>query len=395
MKKVILALSVSVGGLLTSGAGAAMAEEVWRYFIADHEQAQITVVEVGKDAIVWDRLAEPARLHLNHDGRLLFAVQRNKGRVDMAETGFRLEDHGDHEDLHVEDAAWQGLFLTGSSPTHFVVHGRDVAAFMDGTGSVAKVNADAYGEAFDVTHTVTAAPHHGVAVPLHDHMLLTSPNLEDPGSLPNHVQVLDAVGEQLGDLHQCSGLHGEASSMGKVAFACLDGLLVFDESDLSQSTFLPYPKGLGEGRSGRLDGGKTVQFFAGNFGKDQMIFIDVESGGTFQSVQFDAPLVSGYLNPSNSGEAFAHTADGKLHKIDAFAAEIVMSVDATAPVDMEQPWYAARPNFTFAGDNIALVEPLASALKLISTDDLAVLDVIDVAGKPYSIVAAGGHFSDH
>lgn len=394
MKKKIFAFGVSTFALM-AGVGSASADEAWRYFIGDHEKAQITVIEQGNDPIVWDQLAEPARLHLSEDGELLFAVQRSKGRVDVAETGLHVEDHGDHGDLHLEAPAWQGLFLTGARPTHFVLHGDEVAAFMDGTGSVANVDVSAFDDAFEVNYTVTEAPHHGVAVPLHDHMLITAPNLEEPGSLPNHVQVLDKGGEQLGDLHECKSLHGEASSMHKIAFACIDGILVFDEDDLSKSTFLPYPEELGEGRSGRLDGGKTVQFFAGNFGKDKMIFVDVEGEGSFTSVQFEAPLVSGYLNPANSGEAFAHTADGKLHKIDAFNAKIVASIDATAPVDMEQPWYAPRPNFTFAGDHIALVEPLASTLKLISTDELAELDVIDVPGKPYSIVAAGGHLSDH
>lgn len=394
MKKEILMIGVSALAAVAVAASA-RADETWRYFIGDHEKAQISVIEKGHDPIVWDRLAGPARLHLSEDGAFLFAVQRNKGRIDVAKTGVHVEDHGDHGDLHMDAPAWQGLFLTGSRPTHFVLHGDEIAAFMDGTGSVATVDLATFNEPFAVDYYVSDAPHHGVAVPLHDYVLITSPNLDEPGSLPSHVQVLDRAGEQVGDLHECKALHGEASSLSKIAFACADGILVFDDNTADQSTFLPYPAELGEGRSGRLLGGKGIQYFAGNFGKDKMIFIDVEAQGGFTWVQFEAPMVSGHLNPENASEAFVHTADGKLHKIDPFRAEIVASIDVTAPVDMEQPWHAPRPNFSVVGDHIALVEPLAGALKLISTDELAVMEVIEVPGKPYSIVAAGGHLSDH
>jgi zinc transport system substrate-binding protein len=225
--------------------------------------------------------------------------------------------------------------------------------------------------------------------------LITAPTLDSESSLPDHVQVLDDKNEQVGDLHECKGLHGEAASKSKVAFACVDGILVFDESDLSASKFFAYPEELGEGRTGRLDGGKSFQYFAGNFGKDKMIFIDVEGEGSFTQLQFDAPLVSGYLDPENAGQGFVHTADGKLHKIDTLAGTIVSSVQATEPVDMDAPWYSARPNFTFAGDKIALVEPLKSVLKLIAKENLSIAQEIAVEGKPYQIVAVGGELSDH
>lgn len=206
---------------------------------------------------------------------------------------------------------------------------------------------------------------------------------------------MDAENNQVGDLHECKGLHGEASSKEKIAFACVDGIRVFDEADLTTSKFFAYPEALGEGRTGRLDGGQSFQYFAGNFAKDKMVFIDVEGEGSFTSLQFDALLVSGYLDPENAGLAFALTADGQLHKIDTLAGSIVASAQITDPVDMDAPWYSARPNFTFAGDKIALVDPLKSVLKLIAKDDLSVAQEIAVEGKPYQIVAVGGELSDH
>lgn len=384
------------GVSLFAAMGAATAnEQVWRYFIGDHEKAQISIVEAGKDPIIWDELGQPARLNVSADGKYVFAVQRDIGRVDFGSTGIFSEDHGDHADVKATAPEWKGLFLTGNLPTHFVIHGHEVAAFMDGTGSVAKVDLEKSEEIYPVQYATSAKAHHGVAVPLHGKLLITVPTLDSESSLPDHVQVLDEKGEQIGELHQCKGLHGEAASKEKIAFACTDGILVFDETDLITSKFLPYPAELGEGRTGRLDGGQSFQFFAGNFGKDKMVFIDVEGEGSFIQLQFDAPLVGGYLDPENSDQAFAFTADGKLNKIDALAGSINASVQVTDPVDMDAPWHSARPNFTFAGDNIALVDPFKSVLLLISKDRLSVESEIAVEGKPYQIVAVGGELSDH
>ena len=393
--KNFLKISAAATSLLIAMSAAQADEQVWRFFVGDHEKAQITVVEAGKDPIVWDQLTQPARLAKNEDGQYVFAVQRDNGRVDFARSGFFTEDHGDHSDLKVTDPEWQGLFVTGAKPTHFVIHGHEVAAFMDGTGSVAKIDLEKAVDAYPLSYSVSAKAHHGVAVPLHGKLLITAPTIDSESSLPDHVQALDAENKQIGDLHECKGLHGEAASQSKIAFACVDGIRVFDENDLSTSQFFAYPEALGEGRSGRLDGGKTLQYFAGNFGKDKMIFIDVEGEGSFVQLQFDAPLVSGYFDPVNSGQGFAHTADGKLHKIDTLSATIVASAQVTEPVDMEAPWYSARPNFTFAGDKVALVEPNKSVLKLISKSDLSIAEEIAVEGKPYQIVAIGGELSDH
>ena len=123
--KNFLKISAAATSLLIAMSAAQADEQVWRFFVGDHEKAQITVVEAGKDSIVWDQLTQPARLAKSEDGQYVFAVQRDNGRVDFARSGFFTEDHGDHSDLKVTDPEWQGLFVTGAKPTHFVIHGHE------------------------------------------------------------------------------------------------------------------------------------------------------------------------------------------------------------------------------------------------------------------------------
>ncbi|MGJ8528044.1 hypothetical protein [Maritalea sp.] len=386
---------LAIAGFASSAFPAQAESDVWRFFVADHERPQISVLESGKEPVLWDELLAPARLYKSADGGLVFAVQRNNGRVDFGTTGLGHDDHGDHKDMHLDEPQWNGLFLTGYKPTHFVVHDHSIAAFMDGTGSVQLVDLDEDKAPYSVDVGISARPHHGVAVPLHDHLLISEPPTDSDSSLPSSVRVLDQEMQLVGEPHKCDGLHGEATSGDKIAFACTDGILVFDEKNLTTSRFFAYPEELGEGRSGRLDGGQNIQFFAGNFGKDKMIFIDVEGEGQFTALTFEAKLVSGYLDPENAAMAFALTADGKLHKIDALSGKIVQSTALMAPIDMEGGHSAARPAFTFAGANLALVDPAKGHLHLINKSNLLIADTIQVGGKPFSIVAVGGHLEDH
>ncbi|WP_299348510.1 hypothetical protein [uncultured Maritalea sp.] len=387
--------AVSAAILLASNGLAFAQDEVWRYFVSDHEKAQITVFEKEVEPRVWTDFAAPARLYMSGDGTRLFAVQRAIGRIDFARTGLSYEDHGDHQDPHMGEAQWNGLFLTGHKPTHFVVHDQSVAAFMDGTGSVQRIDLAEEDLQHQVSFAVSARPHHGVAVPFDGHLLISEPSKDSDSSLPDFVRVLDREMKEIGEPHACKGLHGEASSGNKTAFACVDGILVFDAADYTSSQFLSYPEELGEGRTGRLDGGQGIQLFAGNFGKNKMIFVDVESEGHFVSTQFDAGLVAGYLDPENAAQAFVLTADGNMHIVNALSGSIVQSTSILAPIDMEGGHGAARPSFVFAGENLALVDPIQGHLRLIRKSDLASVETIEVGGKPSSIVAVGAKLEDH
>src|SRR5690606_23598220 len=108
-------------------------------------------------------------------------------------------------------------------------------------------------------------------------MLISAPELTKEvkdGELPPRLglKVLDGAGRQVGDVATCTGLHGEASSAGVVAFGCKEGVLIAraggqNPPDLEM---LHYGEAMPEGQVGTLLGGKAMQFFLGNYGEDKV-----------------------------------------------------------------------------------------------------------------------------
>ncbi|SFT72594.1 zinc metallochaperone AztD [Mesorhizobium sp. YR577] len=393
--------TASVAALLVGiAATASFAEEntAWRLFISDHGEPIVRVLDVtsGKEL---DKLATkvPASLARSDSGKTIFAVQGKGDVVQAISSGISIGDHGDHGDLKVEDAKLLDVEFAGKKPSHFVDHGGDIALFFDGEGT-ARVTSekDVLDGKANTRETKTDAPHHGLAVAFDGHVLLTEPNKDKPDELPVGIRVVDASGKQVGDVHACPDLHGEAASGNILAIACAKGLLIATSGDKEPSIgFLPYSETLPEGKSTTLVGGRGLQYFLGNYGPSAVVLIDPTSKDAFRRIELPTRRVHFAVDPVRPKFAYVFTEDGMLHQLDVVSGAITKSLPLTEPYSMDGHWSDPRPRIAVAGDAIFVTDPLKSTLHVIDAKNFAKTKDIAVEGKPFNIVAVGGSGETH
>jgi zinc transport system substrate-binding protein len=399
--KTDLVSATAIAVILSLAAHAARAEDVtaWRLFVSDHAEPTVTVIDAVKgDKLDTFRIKGPASLYRSDSGRAVFAVQGAASTVTAISSGISIDDHGDHGDIDVEAPKLLGVDIAGEKPSHFVEHGGEFAAFYDGEGVARIISEKAVLEGkSDFREAKTAAPQHGVAVAYGSHVLLSEPNKEKPNELPIGIRVVDEAVAQVGDIHACPDLHGEASSGNILTFACATGLLVVTHGDgAPEITHLPYADSLPEGKSTTLIGGRGLQYFLGNYGPDKVVLIDpTAESDAFRLIELPTRRVHFAVDPVRAKFAYVLTEDGQLHQLDVVKGEIAKSLKLTGPYSMDGHWSDPRPRVAVAGDKIVVTDPLKSKLHLVDAASFARAGEIAVEGKPYNIVSVGGSGQTH
>ena len=372
----------------------------WRLFVADHGEPIVTVIDpAGAGEAQKIPLAGSATLHRSASGKTIFAVQGVAGVVTAISSGISVDDHGDHGDIEVAAPKLLSVEIPGKKPSHFVEHNGEIALFFDGEG-VARIASEKnilQGN-LELREVSTAAPHHGVAVAWGSHALLSEPNKEKPEELPVGIRVVDASGTQVGEVHACPDLHGEASSGDLLAFACATGLLVVKGENIPEISHLPYAENLPDGKSTTLLGGKGLQYFLGNYGPDKIVLIDPateKKQDAFRLISLPARRVHFAVDPVRPKFAYVFTEDGKLNQINVIDGSIIGSLKLTEPYSMDGHWSDPRPRVVVAGDRIVVTDPLAGKLHLVDAANFEKAGEIPVDGKPFSIVAVGGSGETH
>jgi zinc transport system substrate-binding protein len=282
--------------------------------------------------------------------------------------------------------------MTGSRPVHFVVHDGDIAVFYDGEG-IARI----YGARGGSPRVVeTAAPHHGVAASIADHVLVSIPHPEDPSELPVGIRILDEAGAQVGPDHACPDLHGEAASGSLMALACATGILIVrpDGANAPTVEHIAYAPDLPVGKSTTLLGASGLQYFVGNYGADAIVTIDPATG-SFTRTALPTRRVHFAMDPERPQLVYVFTEDGRLHKVNALTGSIEASVALTGPYSMDGHWRDPRPRIAVAGDEIFVTDPSAAALRVVNAESFEKTRDIAVEGMPYTILAVGGHGASH
>lgn len=399
MKHPLLTASVLSMLAATALAPAYGAEQTaWRIFVADQAAPVIHAIDIetGKTLATFDVKA-PASLYRSDSGRSVFAVQGKGDTVSVISSGIAFGDHGDHGDINIEAPKLLDVRFDGKKPSHFVDHGGDIALFFDGEGKVRIVDeADVLEGKPAIREVATAAPHHGVAVAMGDHVLATEPNFAKPDELPVGIRVTDRSGATLGDVHPCPDLHGEAASGNLIAIACAKGLLIASEGAGKPAIdFLPYGKALPAGKATTLVGGRGMQYFLGNYGPSAVILIAPKDKDAFRLIDLPTRRVHFAVDPIRARYAYVFTEDGNLHRIDVVAGKIDVTIKLTAPYSMDGHWSDPRPRIAVAGDNIVVSDPLKSVLHTIDAKTFTQAADIPVAGKPFNVVAVGGAGETH
>ncbi|WP_421871647.1 zinc metallochaperone AztD [Pararhizobium sp.] len=379
-------------------------KETWRLFVADHTEPVVRVLDAanGSELGRFD-LSGYAALSLSDSGRSVFAVQGDKDLVQIISSGIALSDHGEHRDIEISAPRLLPGSISGKKPGHVVTHGNDVAVFYDRGGKV-----DLFGESAlldgkgDAVSLDTTAAHHGVAVPMGRHILVSVPNMAvevKPDEQPPRLglRVIDREGKQLGDVAPCTGLHGEASSARLVAFGCAEGVLVARPDGLNgpKLEMVAYGGDLPEGKVSTLLGGRSMQFFLGNYGEDKVVLIDPDASAPYRLVELPTRRVDFILDPAKIRNAYILTEDGKLHVLDVVSGQIVRSAGVTEPYSKDGHWRDPRPRLAVAGDRIAVTDPRHSLVRMIDSETLTETATIPVEGMPFAIVAAGGSGAVH
>ncbi|XAZ21802.1 metallochaperone AztD [Sinorhizobium sp. B11] len=379
--------------------------ESWRLFVADHSLPVVHAIDLasGRQIGRFD-LKGYAALSLSETGRTVFAVQGEENVVHVIDTGIALSDHGEHRDLEVAPPKLIGTTIKGEKPGHVVTNGDDVAIFYDRTDRFDLLKESSLLQEKPEPKAVnTIAAHHGVAVPMGNHLLVSAPNMQAPvkeGELPPRLglRVLDRDGRQIGDVAPCTGLHGEATSARLVAFGCEEGVLIARPGGAKGPSveMLAYGASLPRGKVSTLLGGRSMQFFLGNYGEDKVVLIDPDSTeAPYRLIDLPTRRVDFALDPEKFQNAYILTEDGRLHLLDTVKGEIVRSQTVTEPYSKDGHWRDARPRLAVAGDDIAITDPRHSLIRLVSTQTLKEVRTIPVEGQPFALVAAGGSGASH
>lgn len=397
LSRFLFSVAIPLGVVTTAQANDV---EAWRLFVGDQQAAKLTAI----NGVTGEQLAEfPLKGYATHlvpseSGQTVFAVQMDGNAVDVIKTGVSLGDHGEHRDIELEDPALLPVRMEGKRPVHAVPHGGEILQFFDleGEARVVRENELLEGKT-DYQRVKTTAPHHGVVVPLGSYMLMSEPNMTvdtKPDELPPRLglKVTDAEGQQVGDIAPCTGLHGEASSIGVVAFGCEEGVLVAsgDGSKPPEVKMLQYGQDMPEGKVGTLLGGKAMQFFLGNYGEDKVVVIDPSAEEAFRLVQLPGRRVDFALDPKRVTTAYVFTEDGKLHTLDVLTGKLSRSQQITQPYSKDGHWRDPRPRLAVMGDEIAVTDPREQLVRILDAKTLQEARSFPVKGMPFNIVAIGG-----
>lgn len=376
-----------------------------RLAVADGEAAVVHLLDVASGAVLasYD-LAGAARVYTGPDGGLLYAVQQSANQVNVIDSGLRLVPHDDHYHLDWEEPALLDFTLAGTQPVHFVSHDEQIAIFNDGDGTATVFTENAVRENGPVQTIDSGRPHHGVAVPLDDVVIISLPDPEDAEAvLPVGITVRTLAGEVVATLADCPGLHGEASlSHDVAAFGCNDGVLMVERTaDGWQSSKIPNPtENPNNARVGTLAYNAATDLLVGNLSRDGIVLID-RAAGTMTPIALPAPLWAFALSQHDPHVIVALALDGALYTIDGETGAVVGSV---AVVDAFEPpqqgeHNALRPALLAAGDMAYVSNPATGEVIEVHLAELAVERRLAVAGAPVTLAAVGAkadpHAADH
>ncbi|ADB50802.1 YncE family protein [Conexibacter woesei] len=392
MKTPTLAVAVAGVALLAPAAGALAAEHARpqpRVVVADGAAGAVRVLDLASGRRLGRfGVAGPASLTVTDDGRHVLAAQSAQNRVDAIDGGAFTEPHGDHVHHHTQAPRLLPFALTVPKPVHVVPHGDEVAVFADGSGDAQVFPTAALKRrAAAVATARTGTPHHGVAVPHGDRVVISvaDPASED-GALPATVQVRDRAGATLASA-DCRDLHGEASSASWAAFACADGIALIRPAGTPSHERIPYPaRTNAEQRAFTLHTDAAGRRLVGNFGPRSLVVAHVASK-TSRVVPVAARIASFGVD-ARSGAIVVLSTDGRLRRIDP-ANGRQTAVRRVVSRSFRPAWDRPSPKLTVRGGLAAISDPARTRVTVVRTGDLRPVQTLTVPGRPTSVALVG------
>ncbi len=249
-----IALLASACGMLVTGCGGGSSsgddsedrqhtetevETAGRLALYDQDNAAIKVLELDSGAVIdsYTLVGEAPRMYASPGQRFAVILQRTEGLGSFLDSGFYMEDHGDHMHEYAEAPSLLNFTLSGSRPTHYTVHDDNAVIFNDaqaGLPSSLMVVSDSGIAAGQMDGELTLTNNmHGVAKLIGNELFVTyrDPSITET-TLPAAVERYQYA-DGLFTFEQryeepCPRLHGSAATDSYIAFGCSDGVLVVD-----------------------------------------------------------------------------------------------------------------------------------------------------------------------
>jgi len=373
-----------------------------RLLVSDFETAPSKLIDVDNGKIIARyEVGAPTYPYTSPTGRFGVKIQTNANLITAVDSGILLEDHGDHMHPYKRDARLTDFRAEGRTPIHYVAHAGQIAIFNDGSGEAMLLTERNFESAeAEMLTFKTARPHHGVAVPLGDRIVLSVPDTQNMDyALPLGIEVRDMRDNVVASFaDQCPGLHGEASSGAFTAFGCADRVLVLerngDEFSVKSLRYAPEtPSGT---RVGTVIGHEKQNFFIGNFGQTGLVRID-PIAGTLTPITLPMRYSAFRLDAETGEKIIVVTTDGSVHRIDAMTGRIEASIEAVTPFVFRTR--VPRPGLATVRNLAYVTDPAAGEVVEIDLEAMNVTRRFVVEGKPVRLAVLGvlemEHDHDH
>jgi ABC-type Zn uptake system ZnuABC Zn-binding protein ZnuA len=365
-----------------------------RLIVNDYESGTVQIIDLRTNEVIADfELSARASLYPSPSGRYAFAIQTTSNITNLIDSGVSAVPHDDHFHTDFGSPALLGAEIEGTTPIHYTPHHDQIAIFHDGDGA-ATIFTEAGLFAGETITVTTARPHHGVAVPMGDVVLMSAPNMENADdALPIGVDVMTLDGEIVQSFHECPGLHGEAAySETGVAFGCADGILLIErDGDAFVSRKVANPTENPDLRTGTLYAVEGAPYLIGNYGRNTIVRVDPAVGTSEIVIEAPARVWRFSFHGEDSSKLVALTIDGNLHVIDIATGTVDGTVQVVDPfLAPASGRAAARPTFVVNGHMAYVSEPLPGDIRAVDLETLEIDEGrIFVGGKPSALAAFG------
>jgi hypothetical protein len=402
MQRVMSALlAILMFGMAWQSPVAAQDDSAVRVLAVDADTGDMTVID-GRDGTVLATFDGPgggfSAPFVTADGRYFIVNFYEANTTVVIDSGLSAEDHGDHQDLHIENPAVIATF-TSNGPGHYWAHGAETLIYSDGDGTVTVLDETSIASGAEPTVFPVEADHATIAA-IGTTVIVAYYEL-------GRVDLYDMDGQLIaGNVAPCPAAHGEAAIPDGVALACGDGILLIEGSEGSSAssltyTRIPYPSSdlatpeatpiatsvdASAQRSNTLASSPRSNILAGDF-PGGILLLDPAVGS---ATIVDVPATPRWLAYKSDGQFVLTIADdGTVYAIDPVSGSVAWNTHVatphagTAPEDAN----ALYPFIATAGDLAFVGDPGTGEVVSIDVASGEITQRIDIGGRPARVAA--------
>lgn len=346
-----LAIATLMGGLLAAAPLAAVAEgeeSATRIFVADASSNTVRVLEksTGKVIAGFSMPGAINAVNASSSGRYVFALHTNDNRLSVIDTGLKLVEHGEHQDIEVSAPYVRGTVNTGRKPIDFWARNGLASVHNDDDGTLAVFSDERLEYALDYVE-IKGVPGHNNGAVLGNTVLMS---VAAEGKVTAYSM---ATGLPIQTWDGCMRTHGWATIGSMMAISgCADGVLVYRNDGIAVSGSKLTSPAMADPADMRIS---AVSAHPGS----PIIYGNLGSGlakirpdlGTIEAMPLPARQFR-FAYDADGERVVVLTVGGSVHLIDAASGDVEKSLNAVEPVSSDAS--APRPALA-VGDGVAYV----------------------------------------